>query len=295
MNSKKLLEAFTYVEDSYLEAAEKPVRKRTSFKKRAFVLIAAAICVSALSITAIAELPSVFQYLKQMDPEDAPLYEAAEAANQDREPEPVELPQLKEASLIVNEKYYNGETILLGLDVKAVEGVPAVGYEPDTDLMRQIRSMGMKPSALIPPDTPQEVPYPRYAGALAAELQHSLTPDQYTRFQQCMEQTGHCCVVFRDAYVGDHIHVNGTDMMATYDMEVNSSAGISEGFTPAGEVIRLDPLPENAQNQDQVTVELKISSGLIYYYLDMEGHGWTYYKIPDTEMAQIQIENTAQR
>ena len=81
MKSEKLLDAFNYVEDQYLELAEKPRKKVISFKKRMITLIAAVICISMLSITAIAELPSVFQYLQQQDPEDAPLYEAAVEAN----------------------------------------------------------------------------------------------------------------------------------------------------------------------------------------------------------------------
>ena len=294
MNSKKLLEAFNYVDEAYLEQAEARPRRKGTLKKRVFMLIAAILCISILSVTAIAELPSVFQYLKQMDPEDAPLYEAAEAANRDTVPEPVELPQLKEASLIVNEKYYNGQTVLLGLDVKAVEGDPAIGFVPDADLMKQIRAFGHVDTAFIWEEPAAAVPYSHYAGALAASLQHELTPDQYKKLEQCMEAYGYCCVVMRDAFVGDHIHVNGTDMMATYDMDVNAYAGITEGNTPAGEVIRLDPLPENAQDQEEVTVALNIKSGLIYYYLDTQGHGFTYYAVPDSVTAEITIQNSEQ-
>ena len=294
MNSKKLLEAFQYVDDTYLEQAEARPSRPVSLKKRIFVLVAAILCISILSVTAIAELPSVFQYLKQMDPEDAPLYEAAEQANRDTPPEPVDLPQLKEASLIVNDRYYNGETILLGLDVKAVEGEPAIGFEPDADLMKEIRAFGHADTAFIWEEPAAAIPYPRYAGALAASLQHELTESQYKKLQQCMETYGHCCVVIRDAFVGDHIHVNGTDMMATYDMEVNAYAGITEDNTPAGEAIRLDPLPENARNQEEVTVELNIKSGLIYYYLDTQGHGFTYYAVPDSVTAEITIQNSKQ-
>ena len=286
MNSEKLLEAFSLVEDEYLEKAEQKQKKRPSLKKKALILIAAVLCISLLSVTAIARLPSVFAYLRQMDPEDAPLYEAAQEANRDSLPEPVELPQMKEASLIVHEKYYNGETVLLGLDVKAVEGAPAIGFEPDVDLMKQIRAFGYTAAN---PDVLEGKPYPRYAGDMADALRHELTEEEYAQMERSMETTGHCCIVFSNAFVGDHIHVNGTDMMATYDMDLNSYAGITEGSTPAGEAIRLDPLPENAKNQEKVTVTLKISYSFEYWYLDQQGHGYILYDHQKSVPADITI------
>ncbi len=292
MKSEKLLDAFNYVEDQYLELVEIPSQKRISLKKKAVVLIAAVVCISILSVTAIAKLPSVFQYLMQLDPQDAPLYEAAEEANKDWEPEPVELPQLKEADLVISQKYYNGKTVLLGLDVKAVEGDPVIGFEPDELLLKQIQAFGETPPAEATPEAYDEIPYPRYARSMAASLRRNLTPDQYKKVQKCMEKTGHCCVVSQNVFVGDHILVNGTDMMATYDVEQNAYAGITEGSTPAGEAIRLEPLPENAQNQQEVTVQLNIKSSLTYWYLDTDGHAYRYYGHTDAAPARITIINS---
>lgn len=292
MKSEKLLLAFNYVEDKYLELTEKGTRKKISLRKRTFILIAAILSISLLSVTAIAKLPSALQYLRQIDSEDTAVYDAAEEANKDRVPEPVDLPQMKDASLIVNQKYYDGETILLGLDVKAVAGEPSVGFEPDEALMKQIQVFGRVNPASAAPETYDEIPYPRYARNVAELLKMILTPEQYQKLQKHMEETGHCCVVIREAYVGDGIDVNGTDMMDTYDANTNAYAGILEGSTPAGEAIRLEPLPENARNQDTVTVELNIKSGLRYYYLDMEGHGYSYYSQTDSVPAQITITNS---
>ena len=292
MNSKKLLDAFNYVDDRYLAMAEKPQKKVLHLKKKAFTLIAAAICVSLLAVTAIAKLPSAFEYLKQIDPEDAPLYEAAEEANRDMVPQNVELPQLKEASLIVNEKFYNGETILLGLNAKAVEGEPAIGFEPDEVLMKQIQSMGIVTSGTLPPENYDEIPYPRYAKVMADSLRHELTPEQYRQVEKYLEQTGHCCIVFRRVFVGDHIHVNGTDLMPTYNMDSNFYMGRQDNNTPSGQAIRLDSLPENARNQKDVTVELNMNSGLDYYYLDTEGHAWIYYAHTNEETASIIVPNS---
>ena len=292
MNSKKLLEAFTYVDETYLEQADQPAHNRLKLRKRMGLLIAAVICISLLAATAIAALPSVFPYLKQMDPANTPLYEAAEQANLGQEPEPVALPQMKEASLIVNEKYYNGETILLGLNLKAVEGEPAIGYEPDADLMKQIRCFGFVGSAYIFPEERAGITYPRYAGAMAVTLRNILTPEQYAQVEDCMEKTGHCCVVIRSVSVGDHIYVNGNDMCATFDMDMDFYGSPNQDITPGTEAIRLDPLDDSGKNQEQVTVELKINSGLNYYYMDAQGHAYEYYGRSDSVKAEITIPNS---
>lgn len=292
MNSKKLLEAFSYVDEKYLQAADAPSRTVLKLKKKMFLLAAAAICVSLLTATAIAKLPSVFQYLKQMDPADTPLYEAAEEANRDRLPEPVVLPQMQEASLIVNEKYYDGETILLGLNLKAVEGEPAIGYEPDAELLKQIRCFGYVGGAYLFPEDAAGISYPRYAGAMAADLRKILTGEQYAQVERCMEKTGHCCVVVRSVFVGDHIYVNGIDMCATYDMDMDFHGSPNKTIDPGTEAIRLDPLDASGRNQQEVTVELKIKSGLNYYYLDTEGHGYHYFGPKDTVKAEITIPNS---
>ena len=289
MNSKKLLDAFSYVDDKYLQMADKPQEKVLHLKKKMFTLIAAAICVSLLAATAIAQLPSIFQYLRRMDPENAPLYEAAEEANKGKVPEPVELPQLKDASLIVNQKYYDGKTILLGLNVKAVEGDPAIGFEPDADIMKRIRVFGHTTGAYISPQNADKISYPRYAGAIADTLRNILTDEEYEKVEQCMESTGHCCVVFREAFVGDHIYVNGVDTCATYDMDMDFYAGSTSEAEPGTEAIRLDPLFKEGQDQNQVTVELTVKTGLNYYYMDTEGHGYEYYGPSDSQKAEITI------
>ena len=287
MNSKKLLDAFSYVDEKYLQMADKPQKKVLHLKKKMFTLIAAAICVSLLAATAIAQLPSIFDYMKEYDPEDQAIYQEALEANRNWEPEPVELPGLKDISLAVSQKYYNGETILLGLDLKSLEDEPAIGLEPDDLLMKELRCATNRIQAKVYEDEGWDIPYPRYARYIASELKHALTVEQYQKVTEYMEHTGHCCVAFRDVHVGDHIGVNGTDIMASLNM--NGDAGRTDVATFAGEGIRLDSLPENARNQDSVTVTLDINTGLTYYYLDMEGHGFTYYGPSESETAEITI------
>lgn len=287
MSSNKLLDAFNYVDEKYLQMEEDPKKKPINLHKKGLGLLAAAIIVSLLAGTAIAGLPTVFDYMKEFDPEDQTIYQEALEANQNWEPEPVELPGLQNTSLVVSQKYYNGETILLGLDLKSLEDEPAIGFEPDALLMKEMQSTTNTTSAQVYREEDWEIPYPRYARSIAAELKQELTAAQYQKVTEYMEHTGHCCVAFRDVYVGDHIQVNGIDMMASLNM--NGDAGITEGATMAGEGIRLDPLPENARNQDSVTVTLDIKTGINYKYLDMEGHGYTYYGPVESETCEITI------
>ena len=287
MSSKKLLDAFNYVDDKYLQMEEAPRKKPLNLRKMGVGLLAAAITVSLLAGTAIAQLPSVFDYMKDFDPEDQTVYQEALEANRNWEPEPVELPDLKDISLSVSQKYYNGETILLGLDLKALENEPAIGLEPDTLLMKELRCFTNRIQAKVYEDEGWDIPYPRYARYIASELKHELTAEQYQKVTEYMEHTGHCCVAIRDVHVGDHIGVNGTDIMASLNM--NGDNGRTDVPTFAGEGIRLDSLPENARNQDAVTVTLDILTGLTYYYLDMEGHGYKYYGPSESETVQITI------
>ena len=287
MSSKKLLDAFNYVDDKYLQMEEAPRKKALNLRKKGLGLLAAAITVSLLAGTAIAGLPTIFDYMKEYDPEDQTVYQEALEANQNWEPEPVELPGLKDISLAVSQKYYNGETILLGLDLKSLEDEPAIGLEPDALLMKEMRCATYRPQAQVYEDADWDIPYPRYARSIAEELRHELTEEQYQKLTEYMEHTGHCCVAIRDVHVGDHIGVNGTDIMASLNM--NGDNGRTDVPTFAGEGIRLDPLPENARNQDSVTVTLDILTGLTYYYLDMEGHGYKYYGPSESETAEITI------
>ena len=286
MSSKKLLDAFNYVDDKYLQMEEAPMKKPLNLRKKGVGLLAAAILVSLMAVTAIARLPSIFDYMKEYDPEDQTVYQEALEANQNWEPEPVELPDLEDISLAVSQKYYNGETILLGLNLKSLEDEPAIGFEPDTLLMKEMRCAPYRVQAQVD-DEDWDIPYPRYARYIASELKHELTAEQYQKVTEYMEHTGHCCVAFRDVHVGDHIDVNGTDMMASLNM--NGDNGRTDVPTFAGEGIRLDALPQNAKNQDSVTVTLDIKTGLTYYYLDVEGHGYMYYGPSESEAVQITI------
>lgn len=297
MKNEKLLDAFNYVEDQYLAMEENPKKRVLPLKKRAVLLIAAVICVSLLTVTAVAQdwIPSVFQYLKEQNPEDAPLYEAADRANLGKPSEPVELPEMKEASLVVKQKYYDGETILFGLDLQAVAGEPAIGFQPDAELLKEIRVRGNSwsmPPAYEEAQIDGYFLYPRYAGCMAWRLQQKLTPEQFEAVKVQMEQTGHCCVVFQSVNFGDHILVNGVDMMETYDIVDNPYIGITEDRTPVGQAIRLNPLPEAAQNQEQVTVELPISSSYDYWYLEADGHAYEFRKFRQRQTATFTIDNS---
>ena len=146
MRSQTLFEAFSYIDDRYLDIAESPVREssdakqnsgRSTVRKTVSLLLAAAICVSLLAVTAVAAgwLPGLFNTLKEAYPYDEELFEAAAQANTDAVPEVLEIPYLDLSKLVILERYFDGETILVGYDLDAV--LPAFCFEIRDILGRQ--------------------------------------------------------------------------------------------------------------------------------------------------------------
>jgi len=137
MNGKGLYEAFSYVEDRYLDMVDAPEKETNIMKKRpitlrraAFYLIAAAVSVSLLTMTAMAAgwIPNIFAAVEPTRDEDAEILDAAIAATLPQNIETVSVPEIDFTQFTLYERYYDGESILLGYDVSKVMPDPVVGY-----------------------------------------------------------------------------------------------------------------------------------------------------------------------
>ena len=152
MKSKKLFDALGDIDDRYLDmvdVSEKEnhnmSKKHISTRKAVTFLIAAVISVSILAVTAMAAgwIPNIFATLKDEYPSEKELFQAAAEANVSAEPiaVPVEVPEVDGSKLTLYEKYYNGETILLGYDLNEILPAPVVGIIPEESILQDMKSI----------------------------------------------------------------------------------------------------------------------------------------------------------
>lgn len=324
MKSEKLYDAFNYIDDRYLDIVDAPVKeakemKHFTFRRAITVALAAALCISLLTITAAAAgwISGIFSALKEEIPEEKELFEAAEQANTEADPEVVEIPELDYSKFTLFERYYDGQSILLGYSMDEVFPDPIIGYEPTEEVWEGIKQALEIEKINRPEDTfmeayannhlAQEV-YEGYLQDITenaknhncysdsfvemdVHFSHLLSEEDYERIWQIMLDKGYVCVVTYDIYIGDHKYVNGVDMFETYDVEENSYAGMTDYSVDEGECLHLAPLPEAAQNQESVTVDLKLKSSIQYHYLELGGRAVTYYAPNGEQVISFTLEN----
>ena len=311
MRSEKLFEAFSYIDDCYLDIADTSgnntyilSEKKThhSSGRRFSVLLAAAICVSLLTITAMANgwIPGFFASLKEKYPQEADLFEAAAQANTDAVPEIMDIPAMDLSKFVLLERYFDGDTILIGYDLDLVVSDPVVGFEPDDALLKKIKT-GTRMSSIgwdgeepwMADDTEgYAVKYNFMADGYVMDkmLKGTLSPEEYEKAWDILEETGWVCIAIRDATISDHFLINGYDPMDLYDPETNAFGSRTEYTEAMGTCLRLEPLPEEIQDLDSVNVTLKINSAVQYWYLDMMGNGRVYYDSSTRESKEVNFE-----
>ena len=310
MNSKTLYEAFSYIDDWYLDIADAPVKetgtmtqKKTHYstRKTFSILIAAVIWISLLAVTAVATgwIPGFFASLKEKYPQDAALFEAAAQANVNAVPEIKEIPQADLSQLVLLERYFDGETILLAYDLEKVLPDPLVGIEPEEELLSKIRKSN-RGSAISwegfesveqKRNTRKAEQYNLTADAFAIDraMQAALSEEEYERAWNILEETGWVCIAVRDVYIGDTILIDGYDLREAYS-ETNAYSSRTEYESESGNCLRLEPLPEDMKEKETVTVTLTARSNVQYWYLDTSGNGRCYFDSDSVESEQISFE-----
>lgn len=303
MKEDQLWDAFGAIDERYLEIAEKTTapQRRISLRRTAGLILAAAICLSLLAVTAVAAgwVPSIFELLQEQFPQET-VYAQAAQASQTQIPEVVELPKMDASKFVLSQSYYDGQTILLGYNLEEMLPEPVVGYQVDEDLLREIKGTPQSFEGTDRknyeenfgplPEYVQEHSMKRDALAMEGELRQILSPEAYEKMWKLLLQNGSVCVVTQDLFLGDHKLVNGVDTITA--MADNPEAiGMTDVYTEAGTCLYLNPLPEAAQNQSSVTVELKVKSGFQYWYLELEGHGYWAYAPNQEQIVSFTLEN----
>jgi len=310
MTGRELYEAIGQIDEKYLDMVDSPVkeveasieRKQITVRRTLTYLLAAAIAVSLLMVTAAAAgwLPGLFASLKEKYPADKELFEAAAQANTDAEPEFREIPQLDLSKFILLERYFDGENILIGYDLDRILPDPVVGVVADEALLRSIRK-GVRCSSIgwdgpqpwfEEPATENAIKYDLSQDAFTMDrmLKSTLTDAEYEKAWNLMEENGYVCVAVRDVWVADHVLVNGVDTVEAYLSDGTSYSNRTEYTTEHGNCIRLEPLPEELKNLDTVTVTVDVRSSIQYWYMDRNGEGRVYSDGSSVESTPMSFE-----
>lgn len=330
MNGKILYDALGYIDDQYLDMVDAAEQEANNMKRKHFFvrktllyLLAAAICVSLLTVTASAAgwIPNIFAAVEPAFPKDKEILDAALEATQTQEPETIEIPEADYTKITLFERYYDGDSVILGYDLSKVMPEPIVDFKPDAELMKEIKEMPEYAHTPYPGMTDDTLELKVELGILSQEeyeqrmesrsdyakkynlhkewqlymdeyMQWELSPEQYEQFWKILLEKGSCCVAIpSEPWVGDHILVNGHDMFETYAIGTNEYAGRVDYTTDVGDCILLNPLPTNAQDQPSVTVDLKLKSSWEYWYMELDGDVYLTCKSNPDYIATFTLEN----
>lgn len=326
MKSEKLYDAFNYIDDWYLDIVDTPQKEANQMKhfnvKRAItVAIAAVLCISLLAVTAVAAgwVPNIFASVKPNTPEEQEILDAAVQVTQTQEPEVVSVPEIDFTQFTLFERYYDGESILLGYDLTKVMPEPVVGFQPDAELMERITTMREFEHTPFPGQTDDTLEQRVELGVMTQEeydamlesrtdygkqydlrkywqiymdgyMKETLSPEQYEQFWEILSKTGSCCIAIpAKPWVGDHILVNGHDCFEVLSSDCWSYR--SDYTTDQGDCILMNPLPEAGRNLESVTVKLELRSGWDYWYMELEGDVYASFESNHVYQATFTLEN----
>lgn len=301
MNRKLLSKAMGDIEDRFIAEAFQPMPKTAHLNtQRLFAVLVAAALILGLSVAAYAAgwFSPIFSDRLQHSPEMEERIQTLEAAEQymnDRQPEPitVDLPAFDNSQITLSEQYYNGKSLLLGINLRGVVPGLTVGYEPSEDLRERmvdlafyhmargndhldaLLAQGLDPliyDGKLNNRTPYAKEYDlRNISAIEMDkmLYRELSGEEYEFAWKLLRETGHLCVVRNTVSISDHITTeDGIDLGPT--RQENTEAP-SDPVAEEGIYIEILELPDNVQNRDPLAFQVKIQNSRYYYYMELGG------------------------
>ena len=284
------------------------------------LLVAAVVALLlALGVTAYAAgwLAPIFHKMQGMTPdtERKALYETAEQAviDQEQTPETVTIPAFDNSKITLSERFYDGKTLLLGVNLEEVVPGMIVGYTPDNTLLAKISNVaffhdvnGNDDLDVLLSEGMERSLYEEYldhrtdyakeydlrnlsAITLDWMLKEKLSAEEYDAAWKLLRETGHLCVVDSEVYIGDHITLDdGTDIGLTGQQNVD----IDDVSAHSGNIfIEASSLPEAAQNRDALRIILNVRNARTYYSMTLGGPAYFYYEVVDEVQVPFTVEN----
>ena len=332
MNREQISEAVGNLADRHITATaqydprgvsggpERIIPMKTRPIRKPLLIAAVVALLFALGVSAYAAgwLAPIFHKMQGMtpDPERQALYEAAEQAVNDQKqtPETVTLPAFDNSKITLSERYYDGNTLLLGVNLEEVVPGMTVGYTPDDALLAKIDNVaffydvkgnddldvllaeGMERSLYkeyLDNRTDYAKEYDlRHLSAITLDwmLKEKLSAEEYEAAWKLLRETGHLCVVDSEVYIGDHIVLDdGTDIGMVGQQNVDSD----DVSAHSGNIfIEASSLPEAARSRDALRINLRIKNARTYYSMTLGGPAYFYYEAVDEVQVPFTLENS---
>ena len=243
--------------------------KKTS--KRLLTVAVAAAMVMALAISGFAAyvLPSLIGRLSDgyndINPERDAFYQMA-AEKSDKNAETVN-PETEQAiSLTKEEAYYDGEKLVLAYTLNTEEAVIDFNFGPDHEYFGEL---------FTPPEHNRTSLWQVF-------IDHGLSDADYLKAEAKLLADGAVGFTVRYAGIGDHVKLaDGTDL------------GPMVGGREMDDVVILEnqnELPEQARNQEEITVQLGVKQYVHYYYVK-DGVVSYYCPVAEAEWIPFTLEN----
>ena len=243
--------------------------KKTS--KRLLTVAVAAAMVMALAVVGFApDLPSLIGrlgngYFAEINPEQAEFYQMA-GEKADKNAETVN-PETEQAiSLTREESYYDGEKLVLAYTLNTEEASLSFDFGPDHEYFGEL---------FTPPEHNRTSLWQVFVDL-------GLSNADYLKAEAKLLADGAVGFTVRYAGIGDHVKLaDGTDL------------GPVVGGRGSDDVVILEnqnALPEQARNQEEITVQLGVKQYVHYYYVK-DGVVSYYCPVAEAEWIPFTIEN----
>ena len=237
------------------------------------------------------------------------VYEAAEEYMNSVQPksDTMLLPDFHNSRLTLSERYYDGETLLLGLNFEQVVPQLIADFEPDAELMEKMNNVAFFHNAkgnddmdILLREGMQKDIYDEYLNnrskyakeydlrhlssiTLDWMLQNELSADEYEKAWKKLTEHGHICVVESSVFISDHIFMDdGTDL------GINNQTSTGEGI-----LIEAANLPDKAQGLETLNIELKVKNVRTYYYMELGGPAYYCTELVEETMLPFSVENAS--
>lgn len=256
------------------------------------------------------------EYYAGLEKQNA-VYEAAEQYMNSAQPKPetVELPEFDNSKITLSERYYDGKTLLLGINLDKVIPELVINFEPDVQLMGKLNNVaffhnvkGNDDMDVLLAEGMQREIYDdylnnrsryakeldfRHLSAISLDwmLMNELSAEKYEEAWQILRDKGHICIVESSIYIGDHILMDdGTDIGQTGQ----NSLDFPEAKTYTGNIfIEANQLPDAAQNLDALNIQLKLRNSRTYYYMELGGPAYYCNELAGEILVPFTIENAS--
>ena len=333
MNREQLTEAVGNLADRHITATAQydprgvsggperiiPMKTRTIRKPLLIAAVVALLLALGVSAYAAGWLAPIFHKMQGMTPdaEQKALYKAAEQAviDQEQTPETVTLPAFDNSKITLSERYYDGKTLLLGVNLEEVVPSMTVGYTPDEAMLAKINNVaffhdvkGNDDLDVLLSEGMERSLYEEYlehrsdyakeydlhnlsAITLDWMLKEKLSDEEYEAAWKLLRETGHLCVVDSEVYIGDHILLDdGTDIGMVGQQNVDSD----DVSAHSGNIfIEASSLPEAAQGRDALHISLNVKNARTYYSMSLNGPAYFYYEQIGEASVPFTVEKSA--